>query len=637
MNHSASRRKVDDLFSATAHRARKLSRRLSLKRLARNVWPSKRRKGVRRFADPSLGRQGLFQALNDRNVNYVVLRWFENVPEWPEGEDIDLLIDVADLHLVDDLFVTNSREIPCDVYGTGPAKNACWKGLSYYPPYLAEEIIQSRTFHRDLCYIPNEEHYFLSLAYHALYHKGNASGLPWDDNEATQRQGKQNSDHDYADRLRAAAPAKFQNTSMTMEGLERLLTSESWNPPVDTLRRYASLRPELAQFLPPAIDNQHGELIVVLFRQSAVDNQILDEAISLFRQKHRLEVIGQHELSAEAAQLASKHIRGGNWDEGPFPQSGGLPAVALALFDFHPIEPTPAEKEQYPYIQNRRVLFKKEIRRLLNKRLPKTQWSNCVHSSDDELEGLEYLEIIDSSFHTEVQTHVDHLRRSYKTPEPVIRSLRKPANRSKTELIQWNGQEAVRKTFRPSFKRFCDREIFIYQTLGPQLSTVPEVLEFSDYSFVLPKYENCLANLSLRKQGKLLKPYASQVLELLRATFALKRVIIDFHPGNLILTPGGDLYFVDFEFTQPLSDWPNSFMQSPDLVGLPSGFSGDRPSNLPQNGYTYDNFWKPIFQCSLEMLIKQCGIDTSPAVMEKLSITDFKSGEQSTSSLREAG
>ncbi|MCC9656891.1 hypothetical protein LOC70_13850 [Rhodopirellula sp. JC737] len=637
MDHSVSRRKVENLVSAGSHQARKLARRFSLKRLVRNVWPSKRRKGVRRFVDPSIGREGLFRTLNDRNVNYVVLRWFENVPEWPEGEDIDLLIDVDDLHLVDDLFVTNSREIPCDVYGTGPAKNACWKGLSYYPPYLAEQIVQSRTLYRDLCYIPDEDHYFLSLAYHALYHKGSASGLPWDDSDAATKSSKQQSDHDYADRLKAAAPAKFIDTPMTMKGLECLLTSQSWNPPVDTLRRYASLRPELAQFLPPPIENKDGELIVVLFRQSAVDNHILEEAISLFRQKHRLEVVGQHELSTESAKLASKHIRGGNWDEGPFPQSGGLPAVALALFDYHPVEPTPAEKEQYPYIQNRRVLFKKEIRRLLNKRLPKSQWNNCVHSSDDELEGLEYLEIIDPSFHAEVQTQLSYLRRHYKTPEPVIRSLRKPANRSKTELVEWNGKEAVRKTFRPSFKRFCDREIFIYQTLGPKLETVPELLDFDEYSFVLPKYENCLAGLSLRKQGKLLKPYANQVIELLRATFALERAIIDFHPGNLILTPGGDLYFVDFEFAQPIPDWPSSFMQSPDLVGLPPGFSGDRPSNLPENGYSYDDFWKPIFQCSLEELIRQCDVDPTSAAEQSLSISDLPPGENSDSRLRQAG
>ena len=82
-----------------------------------------------------------------------------------------------------------------DLYSVCGAPGADYQKLPYYPPYLAEQLLARSVMHRDLCAVPSPRDYFLSLAYHAVYHKGAASGLP------TNGQAKSvatRPEHDYA-------------------------------------------------------------------------------------------------------------------------------------------------------------------------------------------------------------------------------------------------------------------------------------------------------------------------------------------------------------------------------------------------------------------------------------------------------
>lgn len=585
----------------------------TFRRIAKNFIPSLRENGVRRFADPKLGRAGLFRELNDREVRYVALRWFEDVPEWPSGEDIDLLIEADDFGKIDDLFVTNDRSIPCDLYGTRPIENACWKGLAYYPPHLADQIVSSRRLYRDICFIPDEEHYFLSLAFHAIYHKGDSSGLPWDEQNFDSQSipPSSSAEHAYEDILRSSIPSQWDPVPLNVKGLHEWMHQRGWAPPIDTLRKYATLRPELQDLLPPAIDNRDGDLMVFLFRESAVKHELVDEAIQWLQRKHRLELVTKHTLSASEIEAASLKIRGGNWGRGPFATSGGLPAVAAVFFDFHPLSPGLATTKQYPHLQNQRSLLKLDVRKRLNRSLDKEDQTNCLHGSDDQLEAVDYLSTINPELEEQVTTTTNAWRRSYRTHDHVIRSLRKLGNRSKIELIERNGRRLVKKTFRPSFARFFERELFIHQSLSDKLSTIPPILESDEFSFITPYHENRLAGLNLRQQNRLLRPYAREIFEVLESAYQMKHVLIDYHPGNIILTGENRVFVVDFEFAQPFAEMPSRFIDCPDLTGLPQSFDGDRPCNLPPNGYRYEDFWKPIFRKPLETLLEELNLSTT--------------------------
>lgn len=49
--------------------------------------------------------------------------------------------------------------------------------MSLFSPALARGILQRHVHHRDLCFVPNPQDHFRTLAYHAIYLKGARSGI----------------------------------------------------------------------------------------------------------------------------------------------------------------------------------------------------------------------------------------------------------------------------------------------------------------------------------------------------------------------------------------------------------------------------------------------------------------------------
>ena len=106
----------------------------------------------------------------------------------PRGEDLDLLVDDDSLAAVRDVLESGPGIQAVDLYSVCGAPGADYRKLPYYPPYLAEQLLERSVPHRDVCSVPSPRDHFLSLAYHAVYHKGTASGLPLDAQVEANRQ-----------------------------------------------------------------------------------------------------------------------------------------------------------------------------------------------------------------------------------------------------------------------------------------------------------------------------------------------------------------------------------------------------------------------------------------------------------------
>src|SRR4051794_3859061 len=153
--------------------------------------------GPRRWFSPVLGVGGLLHLLTEAEVRYVVLRWFDDLPNLPPGEDLDLLIDDADLPMVDRIFADRPGTEPCDVYTVTGLPRSDLHGMAYLPPDLAAATLRDAVVMPGGFRVPAPEHAFLTLAYHAAYHKGPGCGLPSD---AGSPAGEA-IDHDYASAL----------------------------------------------------------------------------------------------------------------------------------------------------------------------------------------------------------------------------------------------------------------------------------------------------------------------------------------------------------------------------------------------------------------------------------------------------
>jgi hypothetical protein len=169
-----------------------------------------------------------------------------------------------------------------------------------------------------------------------------------------------------------------------------------WRPPLDTLarlaRRNAWLTARVARIL--AEHSAHGPpgLGVFLVRRRALERGFAREIEALLAEAG-FEILRCVALTPEASARVAGGARGGNWERGPYPCSGGPPALAIIAFDPAPIAPSTEDRSRHPGLENARLLVKGRIRDRLNARLPEDQRCNWLHSSDHAWGALEYLRL----------------------------------------------------------------------------------------------------------------------------------------------------------------------------------------------------------------------------------------------------
>jgi hypothetical protein len=350
---------------------------------------------ARRYVAKRYSCEEFFRELAARQVRYAVLRWFETLPLVGRGEDVDLLVADDDVAKMDDLFVRLRSGIACDVYSVSGLPGSDFQKMAYYPPHLAAGIVARTRLMKDLYRVPAAQDHLLSLAYHALYHKGYASGLPSSLTPAVPP--KKLPDHDYRQVLGDLAAGLSIRVAIDLESLDEYLTQQGWRPPFDMLARLSLRNAWIhdryfrAGF---AVEPVRRGLAVFLIRERALRPGVAAEiATALEAQGFRILVSAP--LAAERQAAVASRLRGGNWGRGPFAFSGGPPAQVIVAWDPMPLPVDRRAKAEYPLLENGRILRAKlELRDLLLRGLAKRQRFNPLHSSDNDIQAWEYVEIL---------------------------------------------------------------------------------------------------------------------------------------------------------------------------------------------------------------------------------------------------
>jgi hypothetical protein len=341
-----------------------------------------------------MGAEDLFKELLQRNCRYVALRWFECFPDLEPGEDIDLLVADDDLGALEEILHPTEGKIPCDVYTVSGLPATDYRNIAYYPPYLAEQILERRTLYKKLVCIPSNQDYFFSLAYHAIYHKGLNARIP---TTLENLCPSTNPEHDYLNKIASLGThCGFDCNELTMETLDELLLTHGWRPPLDTLARLAPhnrwIKKRFFSNLEP-VDPIFRGLSLFVLRERAKQMKAVFEIQELLREAG-FEIITVKHLSDDEATIVAKRIRGGNWGSGPWPTSGGGPSVVIAARDSNPLPVAYAMLNEHPLLDNARIPAAKEsIRKAMNLRLKQPELCNVIHSSDSAEHALEYLRI----------------------------------------------------------------------------------------------------------------------------------------------------------------------------------------------------------------------------------------------------
>ena len=370
------------------------------------LWDWKRRAKKRKRSHFALhDLPSFFQTLNAQGVQYIVLRWFDEVPMTAASEaamvaahgDLDMLAEAGDLLKICRAAAAHPGKVKVDLYSNRLILGTDVRRFTYYPPLLCKELLDNAVLDPRGFKRPDDLHYLYSLAYHLTYQKGTACALPsgFPDLPSAPRDSFR---HDAAGTLRELARLAQVDLpeELTLLNLHRWLKARSWNMPFDLLLRWPH-RHELldrlyqveAEQLRKDLDGRR-DLCVFLLREDAIQANATQDILNELRTEYRiLDIV---ELTPEAQERVTRRTRGGNWTKHKALRLY-LPEVAVICQAKVPQElddTAVAGKEQDELNPNLR--FKRALRERLGRRYPDA--NNLLHGSDNDIESMEYIEAI---------------------------------------------------------------------------------------------------------------------------------------------------------------------------------------------------------------------------------------------------
>jgi len=344
-----------------------------------------------------LGIQGLIDGLRRKNLNYVALRFYQKFPKlYRKGGDIDILVSDEDTNSLKDFILENPGNIRVDVWNVSEPN---YKGMSYYLPRLATQIINNSEIGPAGSRIPCKKDSLLSLIYHALYHKGLNSGI------LTTTPGLESINilnNPYIKEIQNIANELNIKIGLTMEELDDFMHQEDWRPKIDTLAKIAQWNEWVrVRFFNSYIEK--GAFSVFILRESAVKNFLVDD-IKAFIKKKGFKVIQSTLLEGNERINANKYLRGGTWKDAMYSETSSIfePAYAIVLADL--------------YIENhdRFSALKEQIRHVFD-----TVGPSIVHSTDNEFEAWDYVDYCFPGYSEEIASAVKEVNLN-KKKKPIL-------------------------------------------------------------------------------------------------------------------------------------------------------------------------------------------------------------------------
>lgn len=564
--------------------------------------------GTMRYLRPGLSPKDFFLGLKKDNIKYVVLRWFEELPEVEPGGDLDILVEDDDIVKIAKYFVPYpvKEGVACDVYTISPFPCSSYAGLPYYPKKIARKILNARKIYKDIIFVPSEENYFLSMIYHILYHKAERADLPLNE-QSYYDQSKLQQNKYY--KILSKFIAEYQlDLRCNFTELHNFMKHKGWSPSIDLTRKLGLVNKSswLSNLYKPAnFDTiKDGELIVVFIREWIYEKN-KSNFILKWLEDFGFSILHVEKLDRDQIQRAKDYIRGGNWDEGTIYRTGGPPKLMVVAFDYNPIPLDTKYKKSYPFVVNGNFLKKNILRQEVNALFNSKDITNPIHTTDDEIEAWEYITIINDKLIPKISIEVERRKNNYRTKEKVIGTLKGFKQRAKAEIISYKGSVAVKKTFREGKERFLLKEKIAYEKLSKKCSMIPQILDYGENYIIIPYYEDILKEDSY-KAKQILNKHIKQIAGFLKFLFDEGYAHLDFHPGNLIYDKREGLKVIDFEYLYEYRGFkPAEFSLSYDIVGRPKNFNDDYPNYVGKGLINlYNQMWIDKSGFSLEQISK---------------------------------
>lgn len=499
---------------------------------------------MRTYIRADLSIEDFFSGLNDSGAVYVALRWFEQLPALDRGEDIDLLVSEDCLN--NTLALTdrqNKKGVPLDIYSPSGKQKTDWSKTTVFPEKLSRQTLDNRVLGPNAVYRPSQEDYFLTLAYHAVFHKGIVSGLPL----TTSVPSHEIADHDYLGILRELCSSEGMSPEkVTLHGLYDFFQETEFFPNPDMMDMIVRRNPWLAEVWREEISRvpQPWQGVSTFVIREAGTDGIDKIRLQLYRAGFF--IAAEKEIEPQVQAQFSRDVRGGDWGRGPFPESGGQPQRLIVCFDPYPISPSEKTQALFPTVQNERESQAKNlIRQSRNAKLPVQQRANIVHSSDNALNARRYCQLVmDEKELEHVVAQIIDYAEDCVAPKRWGERMSTAASRAAFFAVSEDGQDKVMKFFKPDRLSYLQREKRVRSLLGERPDVVP-ILESGDNWFSMPR---------VGADDSPSRPFSPReikaVISFVRDLRRLGVEAIDFLPHNIIRQSDNRLLFLDFEYFQ---------------------------------------------------------------------------------------
>lgn len=533
------------------------------------------RSNARYYFKSGISNVDFFSVLNQRKVEYVLLRWWENFPNVDEGEDLDILISDSDREKISDLIVRYPSGQKCDIYTVTGVASGGYKGLPYFTYALAADVLAERRLYLGQVYVPSERMYFYTLIYHLLFHKTKML-----------HEGRFY-DHDYLSQVFELNRAGICENNCDANAIFNALKNAGYLPSDDLMSKLIHVEPELSRYYEPlSCTTERGELLVFVVRERAYKGGFVDKICRELKGRG-LDVLRCSVLNSQEVEYISRHFRGGRWDSGPYAKSGGDPAVIISCHDYYPSAMPDRLQNKYQTMTNINIYSaKKSCRHNILRHKFLTSYYNPMHSADNEREAFHYLECLGESGAKVIRD--SYLRRQeFYTSYPVVEVLSE-GRRSKVEKIIFDGELAIKKTFRNDCERFFLRELFAAEVMSARYEFIPKLKARGENYIILPFIE------SADEKSVDLSEYGQQVRLVINGFYQEGYEYINFTPENIIVDKGGVFYAIDYEFVQPISKKVKHISRTVMVSGVSKGYEGDLPANYFGYNSSFNYIWSDI-------------------------------------------
>ena len=356
--------------------------------------------------DEKIGISGLIKFLNSKIKDYVIVRFFEKLPNLHrEGGDIDMIVSDDKWNILKDYLFDNPGTILIDMYGVSKPSNGVM--LPYYPPKIARQILKNSVIGPGGAKVPNNEDYLHSFIYHCVYHKGYTSGIK---SVRENYKTRVPPDNDYTAHIYKLAKLNSVHfDQINLEMLDEYMESKAWRPQTDTLSFIGLINPWLKKHIEESIMQEEIGLSVVILKKKFSSLYEINDIRQLIIKEDFL-ILDEFELVNDKLNKAIDVLRGGNWLSAVGGDAEYLPWYFMIIKD---------NTSRYKLLKYFNIKTN-SIRLLKNKLRNKIDLGShsLIHATDNTSQAIEYISLMVENFSENKFLNLDKLK-----PKDILKGL----------------------------------------------------------------------------------------------------------------------------------------------------------------------------------------------------------------------